>query len=89
MEGFGIVYLEANACGKPVLGGRSGGVEDAIIDGVTGLLVDPLDVNEVAQALIKLLTDSAYAEDLGKNGRRRVEEELNWKTTCRKLCDYL
>ncbi len=89
VEGFGIVYLEANACGKPVIGGRSGGVEDAIIDGVTGLLVDSLDVNDVAQALIKLLTDSAYAEELGKNGRKRVEEELNWKITCRKLCNYL
>ena len=89
VEGFGIVYLEANACGKPVIGGWSGGVEDAVLNGATGLLVDPLDPGEVAQAIIKLLTDTSYAEELGKNGRRRVEEELNWKTTCRKLSHYL
>jgi len=89
VEGFGIVYLEANACGKPVIGGRSGGVEDAILNGATGLLVEPLDSGEIAQAIIKLFTDPDYAEELGKNGRRRVEEELNWKMTGRKLSNYL
>lgn len=77
-ETFGIVYIEANACGKPVIGGKTGGVEDAVIDGVTGLLVDPENVQEISQAIIRLLTDKDYARKLGGNGRRRVEAELSW-----------
>ena len=50
-EGFGIVFLEANACGKPVIGGRSGGTMDAVIDGETGLLVDPDDEDTIAEAI--------------------------------------
>lgn len=84
-EGFGIVYLEANACGKPVIGGKSGGVGDAVIDGVTGLLVDPDNIEEISQAIIRLLIDQAYARKLGESGRRRIEEELNWKTVGEKV----
>ncbi|MGA1823951.1 MAG: glycosyltransferase family 4 protein [bacterium] len=78
VEGFGIVYLEANSFGKPVIGGKSGGVSDAVKDGVTGLLVDPLSINEIADALIRLLTDKDYASLLGRNGKERIEKELNW-----------
>ncbi|MFQ5786345.1 MAG: glycosyltransferase family 4 protein [Thermodesulfobacteriota bacterium] len=78
-EGFGIVFSEANACGKPVIGGRAGGMYDSIIDGVTGLLVDPENVKAIADAIIRLLTDTEYARKLGKNGRRRVEQELSWE----------
>ncbi len=78
-ESFGIVYVEANAVGKPVIGGRSGGVGDAVINGVTGLLVDPENIEEISQAIIRLLTDQKYSKQLGENGRMRVEEELNWK----------
>jgi phosphatidylinositol alpha-1,6-mannosyltransferase len=81
VEGFGLVYLEANACGKPVIGGRSGGIPDAVIDGVTGVLVNPTDVKDIAAAIIKLLTDKGYARRLGENGRRRVETEMNWDNT--------
>jgi phosphatidylinositol alpha-1,6-mannosyltransferase len=77
-EGFGIVFLEANACGKPVVAGRSGGASDAVVDSETGFLVDPLDVVDVAQATVRLLTDQSLAVRLGENGRRRVENELNW-----------
>jgi len=79
VEGFGIVYLEASACGKPVIGGRSGGVEDAIIHGETGLLVNPEDRGELEQALKKLLRDDALAGRLGDQGRRRVLENFTWK----------
>ena len=85
VEGFGIVFLEANACGKPVIGGRSGGVPDAVIDGETGLLVDPLSINQIAQALIKLLTNPEYSQKLGKKGRERVEKELNWQKVAEKI----
>lgn len=77
IEGFGIVYLEANACSKPVIGGKSGGIYDAVQDGVSGILVDPLDVNEISQALITLLTDDLLAKKLGKQGKKRVEEEFS------------
>ena len=85
VEGFGIVYLEANACGKPVIGGRSGGVEDAIIDGVTGLLVDPSSKGEISQSLIRLLKDEKLVIQLGKNGRKRVERELNWENITERI----
>lgn len=78
IEGFGIVYLEANACGKPVIGGRTGGTIDAIIDGETGILLNPKSEEEISQAIIKLLSDVVYAKRLGENGRKRVENELTW-----------
>ncbi len=76
-ESFGIVFLEANACGKPVIGSTVGGIKEAIIDGETGLLVDPHDTDEIAGAIIRLLTDYEYAQKLGSYGRRRVEGEFN------------
>lgn len=85
IEGFGIVYLEANACSKPVIGGKSGGVYDAVQDGVSGILVDPLDVDEISQALITLLTDDQLAKKLGQQGRKRVEEEFRNLAMAEKL----
>lgn len=78
MEGFGIVYLEAGACGKPVIGGRGGGTSEAIEDKVTGLLVDPLDVNEIAKAIVKVLKDEELARKLGENGRKRAAKQPDW-----------
>lgn len=89
VEGFGIVFLEAGACGKPVIGGRSSGVPDAIIDGETGLLVNPESEEEIAMALIRLLLDKKLAGRLGRNGRKRVEKELNWKKLSRKYYDVI
>lgn len=78
VEGFGLVFLEANACGKPVVGGRSGGVGDAIVDGVTGLLVDPDDPEDVANAIRRILTDAEFAKRLGQQGRLRTVNEFSW-----------
>lgn len=77
-EGFGITFLEANACGKPVIGGNSGGVGDAIEDGVSGYLVDPLDKEEIAQKLVLLLKDDALARKLGQQGRARILQGFTW-----------
>ncbi|MDD4013855.1 MAG: glycosyltransferase, partial [Candidatus Omnitrophica bacterium] len=66
-EGFGIVFLEAGACGKPVIAGRSGGVAEAVKDNETGMLVDPEDTARIREAIKRLITDEAYAERLGKN----------------------
>ena len=72
IEGFGIVYLEANACNVPVIGGRSGGVSDAVEDGVNGLLADPLDPEDIARAIRELLVQPEFADRLGRQGRERV-----------------
>jgi phosphatidylinositol alpha-1,6-mannosyltransferase len=85
IESFGIVYSEASACGVPVVGGRGGGVSEAVLDGETGLLVDPYDVDELAEAMIGLLTDENLSRRLGTNGRRRIEQELSWKKVGEKL----
>jgi phosphatidylinositol alpha-1,6-mannosyltransferase len=77
-EGYGIVFVEASLRGKPVVGGRSGGVPDAVIDGETGLLVDPNDPADIAEAITRLLTDPELADRLGRGGRRRVVEDLSW-----------
>lgn len=73
VEGFGISFLEASVCGKPVVGGRSGGIPDAVIDGVTGLLVDPDDVAAIARAVLSLLHDPAKARTMGDAGRRMAD----------------
>jgi len=78
VEGFGIVFLEANACGKPVIGGRSGGVPEAIIDGKTGFLVDPTDVQDIATKLCGIVVDPALAGRLGENGLGAVHAEYSW-----------
>ena len=88
-EGFGIVFLEANACGKPVIGGNSGGVKDAIVEGETGLLIDPLNPAKIAAALIRLLTEKSLAGRLGKKGRERVEKELSWRTISQRILKEL
>jgi phosphatidyl-myo-inositol dimannoside synthase len=76
-EGFGVVYLEAGACRKPVVAGDSGGVRDAVIDGHTGLLIKPDDVNIAKEAILKLLNDRELSARLGMNGYERVRREFN------------
>ncbi len=77
-EGFGIVYLEANACGKPVIGGDSGGVKEAVIHNATGLLVEPDDNESLFRALDRLIGSKNLRETLGQNGRSRVVREFQW-----------
>jgi phosphatidylinositol alpha-1,6-mannosyltransferase len=78
-EGFGISLVEAGACGLPVIGGRSGGIPDAVREGETGILVDSERPAEIASALRELLDNRAMAQRLGTNGRRAVETYYNWK----------
>ncbi|MBI2951735.1 glycosyltransferase family 4 protein, partial [bacterium] len=85
VEGFGTAFLEASACGKPVVAGRSGGAPDAVVDGYNGLLVDPWDEEDVAFGLTMLLTDRDYAQRLGENGLRRVREELSWEKVAERV----
>ncbi len=78
IEGFGLVYLEANLAGTPVIGGRTGGTADAIEDEVSGLLVDPENVDDIAAAAIRLLTDKVLATRLARQGYERVLENFTW-----------
>jgi len=80
-EGFGIVYLEANAFGKPVVAGRVAGALDAVVDDVTGLLVDPENELEVAEAVVSLLINPELAVRLGRQGQARVRDSFTWEKT--------
>jgi phosphatidylinositol alpha-1,6-mannosyltransferase len=71
-EGFGIVYTEAGSFGKPVVAGNVGGALDAVVDGETGLMVDPTDADAVAGAVTRLLTDTQLAARMGEAGARRA-----------------
>jgi phosphatidylinositol alpha-1,6-mannosyltransferase len=88
-EGFGITFLEANACGKPVVGGRSGGVADAIEDGITGFLVDPADPGDLAEKILILLANPDRARAMGQAGRGRVQELHTWDRIAALLSDRL
>jgi phosphatidylinositol alpha-1,6-mannosyltransferase len=69
-EGFGRVYVEAALAAKPVVGSREGGAAEAVLDGRTGLLVDPRSVRDVADAAVRLLKAPQWAEALGAEGQR-------------------
>lgn len=73
VEGFGMVFLEANLYGKPVIAGKSGGVPEAVADGQSGLLVNPENTAEIAAAIHKLLDDSKLRLSMGQYGKRRAQ----------------
>jgi len=77
-EGFGMVFLEAAACGKASLAGRAGGTGGAVIDGETGLRVNGASLDEVTEALKRLLSNSVLAQSLGTNGYTRVRAQFSW-----------
>jgi phosphatidyl-myo-inositol dimannoside synthase len=79
VEGLGIVYLEASACGVPVIVGKSGGAPDAVLENKTGLIVDGTNPSEIAEAVCKLLNDKELAKQMGRNGRDWVVENWQWK----------
>ena len=78
VEGLGIVYLEASACGIPVLAGNSGGAPDAVLEGVTGLCVDGTNVAEIASALIEICSDAERASHMGAAGRNWIVDQWRW-----------
>ena len=79
VEGFGIVFLEAAATERPAVGGRTGGVGEAIADGVTGALVSGEDVDELAGVLTQLAGDPALRRRYGQAGRARVLQSFTWE----------
>lgn len=85
VEGLGIVYLEASSCGLPVVGGKSGGAPDALIEGETGFAVDGRNSDEVSNAIIKLLRDPIAAKAMGARGREWVVAEWEWSKWSKKF----
>jgi phosphatidylinositol alpha-1,6-mannosyltransferase len=77
-EGFGLVFLEAMAHAKPVIGGAHGGIPDIVEDGVTGLLVPHGDIERLAQALESLLSNPSRAREMGARGMDRVEKTFSF-----------
>ena len=85
-EGFGIVFLEAAACGVPQVGGNSGGAAEAIDDGTTGLVVSrPEEPSDVAAAIESLLDDPALAQRMGRAGRERAVTEFSYDVLAHRL----
>jgi phosphatidylinositol alpha-1,6-mannosyltransferase len=89
VEGWGNVFIEAAACGRPVVVGDSGGAREALVDGATGLLVDGRDVGAVAEAVGGLLSDPAGAQAMGAAGRARVERHFTWPRAAAQLAGWL
>ena len=77
-EPFGLINLEAMACGTPVVASAVGGIVEVVDDGVTGILVPPARPDDLADAIRKLLDDPARARQMGAAGRKRVEDKFSW-----------
>jgi phosphatidylinositol alpha-1,6-mannosyltransferase len=84
-EGFGIALVEAALAGTASIAGDSGGIPDAVVDGETGLLVDPADEVEFVRAARALLEDEALAARLGEAGRERAERDFTWPRVMRRM----
>jgi phosphatidylinositol alpha-1,6-mannosyltransferase len=77
-EGFGMVFIEAAACGKPAIAGQAGGTGAAVVDGVSGIRVDGTDTIAVTIALQRLLENTQYAQQIGNRALTRVIEQFDW-----------
>ena len=86
-EGFGMVFIEAAACGKPVLAGDAGGTGSAVLDGVTGLRADGESLESVTDCLHSLLTNTVKSGEMGRLGLTRVKSEFSWESVSNKTLD--
>ncbi|MBC7101549.1 glycosyltransferase family 4 protein [Methanothermobacter tenebrarum] len=84
-EGFGMVLAEANACYRPVIAYKSGGVIEVVEDGENGFLVEPLDIGSLKEKIRILLFDEELQRNLGENGRKKVEKMFVWDKIVDKL----
>ena len=89
VEGWGNVFIEAAACGRPVVVGDSGGARESLVDGETGILVQGADVEQVADAVASLLGDPERAGRMGEAGRRRVLRSHTWPAIAERLALWL
>ena len=89
VEGLGIVYLEASACGLPVVAGKSGGAPDAVLEGETGITVDGRDPAEIASAVIYLFDNPIKANEMGQRGREWIISNWRWDIWSTKFSELL
>jgi phosphatidylinositol alpha-1,6-mannosyltransferase len=88
-EGFGITFLEANACECPVIGSNAGGIPDAIEDGLSGFLIQPDDVSSLSQKIMTVFRNPDLARKMGIDGRKRVINHFTWEKITRDILDEL
>ena len=88
-EGFGIVYLEAAEFGLPVIGGKSGGATEAILDNETGLLVEPGNQKDLLEKISLFLNNGQLAKKFGAAGKMRIDQEFIWEKQADKLISKL
>jgi glycosyltransferase involved in cell wall biosynthesis len=86
-EAFGAVIAEAMACGVPVVATKVGGIPEIVVDGETGMLVDPKDADAIAQSCLKILSDNELRENMAIAGRRRVEDLFDQKRMVRETIE--
>ena len=89
VEGLGIVYLEASACGLPVVAGNSGGAPDAVVEGVTGLVVDGTNNTQIADAIITLLSNPQKCKEMGNAGQAWIKENWRWEIWSKRFNELL
>jgi phosphatidylinositol alpha-1,6-mannosyltransferase len=89
VEGWGNVFIEAAACGRPVVVGDSGGARESLVDGETGILVDGTRVDVVAEAVGDLLANPERAREMGNAGRERVLRAHTWPAIAERLASWL
>jgi len=86
-EAFGVIYIEAMAHGKPVIGCKGEGIEDFVEDGKTGILVKPKDVDSLVEAMDYLLSNPDEADAIGERGRKLVLENYIWEKNAEKTIE--
>jgi glycosyltransferase involved in cell wall biosynthesis len=86
-DSFGIVYLEAWKCGKPVIGAKVGAIPEVIEGGKDGLLVEFGDVEQLSSAILYLLNHLDVCKEMGEAGRRKVMDKFNWQKNIGKIED--
>ena len=89
VEGLGIVYLEASACGLPVIAGKSGGAPDAVVEGETGITVDGSKPSEIAKAITYLFDNPKEAREMGARGREWILSNWRWEIWAEKFTELL
>ena len=89
VEGLGIVYLEASASGVPVVAGRSGGAPESVQEGRTGFVVDGRSIDQIADAVSRILNDPDLAARMGAAGRQWILERWRWQTHAARLATLL
>ena len=84
-EGFGIVFLEASACAKPVVAGNFGGIHDAVEDGKSGYVIDGTDLGSITKCFQRLLQNKNLRKELGLYGWKRAEQQFDWQLISQKI----